>query len=82
LRDNASLLLFRIGLRYGSVSFPIEPRPLHLLFFIKLCIIKPIEYRFSELKPPKAQAMAINRWVWGEIPTPPVLERKMLIDHE
>jgi len=25
LRDNASLLLFRIGSGYGSASFPIEP---------------------------------------------------------
>jgi len=33
LRDNASLLLFRIGLGYGSVSFPIEPC-LFLMFFL------------------------------------------------
>jgi len=26
--------------------------------------------------------MAINRWVPGEIPLPPVLERKMLIDYD
>ena len=25
-RDNASLIAFRIGLGYGSTSFPIEPR--------------------------------------------------------
>jgi len=32
LWDNASRLLFRIGLGYGSTSFPIKPRPYTRVF--------------------------------------------------
>jgi len=34
------LLLFRIGLRYGSVSFPIEPRLFPSLFYFPASVIK------------------------------------------
>ncbi len=53
-----------------------------LISFVEYDMIILIEYPFSELIRPTANAMAVNRRVWGEIPLPPVLERKMLINRE